>query len=267
MSESTATKSNVFKEDLSLAVGGSGAEETGTRKTSTGGSVSLTQLDASHIKFQTVAKSLEDLVDGGKDVTIKPLNIDAGGTLTVAGVNTLSNLTPAGYVKNSVTGVLSTVTPIPVTDIGNGVVSNTEFELLNGATAIPIAATQAQQETGTATTVFVSPGVQQYHPSAAKAWVKVTGAGTPAIAASYNVTSVTDVGPGSFTVNFTVAFSSINYSIAGVASWKAASWIGVVCIDNAVPPAAAACRLGIFNTLNDAVADLDYWTAAFFGDQ
>ena len=82
MSESTVTKSKVFKEDIALATGGTGAEETGTRLTSTGGEITLTKLDLGHIKFRTLAKTVDDLVDGGQDVHIKPSSITMEGTLT-----------------------------------------------------------------------------------------------------------------------------------------------------------------------------------------
>ena len=39
------------------------------------------------------AKTVGDLFDGGKDVTIQPLNIDAGGTLAVVGASTLTGNT------------------------------------------------------------------------------------------------------------------------------------------------------------------------------
>lgn len=74
------------------------------------------------------------------------------------------------------------------------------------------AASQAEQEAGSSTTVYVSPGRQQFHPSAAKAWVNFNGTGTVAIRASYNVTSVTDNGAGDYTVNFTTAIKDANYS-------------------------------------------------------
>ncbi len=84
-----------------------------------------------------------------------------------------------------------------------------------GASALPAwaaptqAATQANQETGTSTTTYVSPGRQQYHPSAAKAWLKWSySTGTPTIDSSYNVTSLTDNGTGDLTVNYTTALSA-----------------------------------------------------------
>jgi hypothetical protein len=49
----------------------------------------------------------------------------------------------------------------------------------------------------------------------AKAWVNFDGTGTPTIRASYNVTNVTKVATGSYTVNFTTAMPDANYSTVG----------------------------------------------------
>ena len=45
----------------------------------------------------------------------------------------------------------------------------------------------------------------------AKAWVNFNGTGTPAIRASYNVSSITGIGTGQYRVNFTNAFNDTNY--------------------------------------------------------
>ena len=45
-----------------------------------------------------------------------------------------------------------------------------------------------------------------------RAWVNFNGTGTVAIRASFNVSSITDNGTGDYTVNFTNAFSDINYA-------------------------------------------------------
>jgi hypothetical protein len=47
----------------------------------------------------------------------------------------------------------------------------------------------------------------------AKAWVNFNGTGTVAIRASFNVSSITDNGVGSYTINFTTALSSASYSL------------------------------------------------------
>jgi hypothetical protein len=44
-----------------------------------------------------------------------------------------------------------------------------------------------------------------------RAWVNFNGTGTPAIRASFNVSSITDNGTGDYTVNFTTAMSDANY--------------------------------------------------------
>jgi len=70
-----------------------------------------------------------------------------------------------------------------------------------GFGAAGTAATQSDQETGSSTSKFVTPGRQQYHDSAAKAWVVFNGTGTVAIRDSYNVSSITDGGTGIYVVN------------------------------------------------------------------
>lgn len=49
----------------------------------------------------------------------------------------------------------------------------------------------------------------------AKAWVNFNGTGTVAIRASFNVSSITDAGTGTYNVNFTTAMPDANYAIAG----------------------------------------------------
>lgn len=73
-------------------------------------------------------------------------------------------------------------------------------------------ATQAEQEAGAANDKAVTPGRQQFHPSAAKAWIKIQGVGAVTIFSSYNVSSVTDLGTGQYRVNFTNPMSSGSYA-------------------------------------------------------
>lgn len=76
------------------------------------------------------------------------------------------------------------------------------------------AATQAQQEAASSTTVYVSPGRQQYHPSAAKAWGQITiSAGAATAVSSYNVSSVSNNATGNYSPVYAVNFSSGNYCV------------------------------------------------------
>jgi hypothetical protein len=92
--------------------------------------------------------------------------------------------------------------------MGAGVSISTGFLTV----AVPAVASQAEQEAGTVTSTYTSPGRQQYHPSAAKAWAHYDSTtATPTLNASYNVSSLTDNSVGQITVNFSVAMSSANY--------------------------------------------------------
>lgn len=83
--------------------------------------------------------------------------------------------------------------------------------------AFQTAASQAEMEASSSTTVPVTPGRQHYHPSAPKAWCMFNGqaAGTNAPTAGYNVASVTRNGEGDYTITFTNAMSSANYCVIG----------------------------------------------------
>lgn len=84
------------------------------------------------------------------------------------------------------------------------------------------AATQAEQETGTSTTVAVTPGRQQFHPSAAKGWSKAGVVGSSV--ADYNLTGVVDDGTGLITFTWNVDFSTANY--VAVYSFQATAFNG-----------------------------------------
>jgi len=92
---------------------------------------------AAYLRWNAAGTALELVVDlpvGGGDQTV-------GGNLVVGGTITAPLLTPAGFVKNSVTGLLSTA-PIAAGDLpaaistlklGAGIVSDTELGYLDGA--------------------------------------------------------------------------------------------------------------------------------------
>lgn len=75
----------------------------------------------------------------------------------------------------------------------------------------PSAASQAQQETGTDVATFVSPGRQQFHPSALKWWAQVAADGS-ALTVNYNVSGITDTGTGNLTISIATDFSSANWA-------------------------------------------------------
>lgn len=142
------------------------------------------------------------------------LTTDVTGTLPVANGGTGVASTTAYAVLcggTTTTGALQSIA-----SVGN----SGEVLTSNGASALPTfqaapagtEVTQAEQETATNTTHYVSAAKQQYHPSAAKFWIEADGAGTSNLI-SYNVTSITDIGTGVLTVTINVDFSSANWCV------------------------------------------------------
>jgi hypothetical protein len=80
----------------------------------------------------------------------------------------------------------------------------------------------------------------------ARAWVIFNGTGTPSIYASGNVTSITDNGTGDYTITFTTALPSANYSVALTVDNSGSSAPNIF-IDNATAPTTTTLRIGCAN--------------------
>lgn len=72
-------------------------------------------------------------------------------------------------------------------------------------------ALQSDMETATSLLLAVTPGRQQFHPSAAKMWARAAGAGT--LTESFNMTSVTDTGTGDLDGTINVDFSTATWCL------------------------------------------------------
>lgn len=132
--------------------------------------------------------SIDVVVDSGATLVIDP-----NASETIDGATTLSIVGPMQ---------------------GKIVCNGTLFRSIGFASAT--AATQSEQETGSSTTVFVTPGRQQFHPSAAKVWGQAGVTGN--LIVGYNVTSITDGGAGIATVVVGTDFSTDNVAITDVVS-------------------------------------------------
>jgi hypothetical protein len=206
------------------------------------------------------------IVQSGVTVKVAVSNLTAGRSVSATAVaitgstsGTATIVTPA--VAGTPTITLPIVTGTLATLAGTESLTNKTLTspVLDTAVTGTAVATQAQQETGTATNVLVTPGRQQYHPSAAKVWSKGNFAG--AVTIGYNTASVTDDGVGLFTVVFTTAFSSADYAYS-VTSRSASDIWG----QGYNAPAAGSCSCATVRgdrTLQDATT----WQFISFGDQ
>jgi hypothetical protein len=179
----------------------------------------VTDLPADFEVFgQAVATSMADLLGGTTgQVLSKTSNTDMDFTwVTSDDANAIQNTIVDA--KGDLIGATAADTPARLAVGTNGQVLTADSTAATGlawATASSglSAASQAEMETATSTTVAVTPGRQQYHPSSSKAWIVFNGEGTIAILGSYNVSSITDGGTGVYKVDWNVDFSSTNYAV------------------------------------------------------
>ena len=88
----------------------------------------------------------------------------------------------------------------------------TAYETKLDAVNAGVAASQAEMEAASSNTVAATPGRVQNHPGVCKGWCHFNDAGTAAIDASYNSTSLADNGTGDYTWTFATDMSSANYA-------------------------------------------------------
>lgn len=148
------------------------------------------------------------ILPGGANITTT-----AGDCLFAVSLGTGNWLVPfyqhvSGYVTAAGTQTLTNKTltaPTLTSPVINTAITGTAI------------ASVAQQRTGTAVDVVVTPGRVSDHPSAAKAWVNWdSSSAVPTInGTAYNVTSLTDNGQGDVTIVFTNAMPSTNYCVSG----------------------------------------------------
>ena len=126
------------------------------------------------------------------------------------------------------------------------------------------AATQTQMETATDNATMATPLNVNWHPGAAKAWVKFNSAGT--IAASWNITSITDNGAGDWTVNIGTDFSSADYC-GQVCAGTTIGLGSVFYCCSAITAGTFRIRANDYTGAANEPTTLDAIFAVFFGDQ
>lgn len=126
-------------------------------------------------------------------------------------------------------------------------------------------ATQAEQETGTATNVWVTPGIQKYNALHPKA-ILCYNLSTQSIIFSTGVSGVVRNATGDFTVTLNFSFSSAAaYSVVGWARGATASAPAIVSADPAGTKTASTIQLIVENDASTPVNSIEV-TVVFFGD-
>lgn len=93
-----------------------------------------------------------------------------------------------------------------------------------------------------------------------RAWVNFNGLGVVAINGSGNVSSITDLATGTYTVNFTTSFSDTNYA-PFVSLHKYTSYAEDAYFS---PPVSVSSNVVVVYTTAGVAADVDVVTASYF---
>lgn len=147
---------------------------------------------------------------------------------------------------------------------GTAAGNSLRYEQLWNGSNLTIAATQANQETGTSNAVAVTPGVQQYHPSASKCWASYA-ATTNSVLSSYNMTSVSDNGSGTNTFTIATDMSAANQCFVA-SSYDNGSAAASLAIFSGTVDAGVVTVITI-NPTSAVAADSAYVSLVGYGDQ
>ena len=123
----------------------------------------------------------------------------------------MSKVTISGNVSG--TGTFTIASPNSNTDRTLNLPDASGDVVLNSATQTLTNKTLTTPNIDSAQFATVSGTAPLY---ACRAWVNFNGTGTVAIRGSGNVSSVTDGGTGSYTVNFTTALPDLNFSVVSM---------------------------------------------------
>jgi hypothetical protein len=251
--------------NIGLGVNGAKVLDIGTAGLGVTGTLSSTSDFAINTsKFTVAASSGNSVVAGTLGVTgdvavnTNKFNVTAAsGNTTVAG--TLGVTSDVAVNTNKFTVAASSGNTVVA-----GTLNVTGLSTLSGGIS-GIMAAKSDQGTaaspGASTTLAVNPGVQQFHPSAAKCWLKANSSN--AVVTSYNITSTTNTGTGIMDVTIGTDFSTSNF--CSVVSASIASNISAN-TDPSTGLAAGTVRVLMFNT-NSGAAASSATALSCYGDQ
>ena len=232
----------------------------GTKRTvySAGNGIDFAESNAGTVTSVAVSGGTTGLTTSGGPIT-------SSGTITLAGTLALAN---GGTGATTAAGALTNIVGFTPVQQGGGTSMGTN-KVYVGWNGIGLFAqvdttslgrivvnADATGATGTySSTLLFAPGNTPLF--AARAWVNFNGQGTVAIRGSGNVSSITDLGTGSYTVNFTHAMIDANYAVTGsvTASFGGAS-LGTASQSSGGVTVSASYNNGAF--------DPDYVSCAFF---
>lgn len=183
-------------------------------------------------------------------------NITFGDGSIIAGVATQNNVYNV-VTANANTGVGNTTVTftsntaainVGMIVYGAGFGRGTTVSSLVNANTIVVSSAAANTATNTRIS-FIEPNrvvtADVAGPGLCKAWVNFNGAGTVAIRAAFNVSSIQDNGSGDYTVNFTTAMPDVNYNFTGTVTDSGSTALFGIARGGAFSQTASSLRIGV----------------------
>ncbi len=152
------------------------------------------------------------------------LAIDNGGTVELAVVN-LAGATPINEMGLINTAILNAASTSATTIYSQAARSNVAYRVMGYVQSTQAAAgtwsSSPSQVQGQGGQAIIEQKSQKELPTA---WVNFNGAGTVSIRDSFNISSITDLGVGSFRLNFSSSMSNTNYAtVVTHSNWTGAT--------------------------------------------
>jgi len=144
----------------------------------------------------------------------------AGGARTNLGLGTIA--TQAANNVSISGGSITGIADLAIADGGTG--ASTALAAWNNLVQSASTTVEGAVEKATSAEViaetadkYADAATMQSHNGIAKAWVNFNGSGTVSIRDSYNVSSITDNGTGSYTLNLSITMANSDYAVGGSA--------------------------------------------------
>jgi hypothetical protein len=209
----------------------------------------------------TLARIAVIAIDNSGTVEVACMNIAGGANLDETGVISTTAEGGAGTADSALVAYSTTArTSVPYRLMGY--IETTQATAGTWASAPSV----IQGAGGLAAISTAMNAVGSAPMFACRAWVNFNGAGTVAISGGGNVSSITDLGVGSYAVNFSTALPTANYAYCSTGKSGGGGGTSATCMEqnNGMPPTTTSCAMVAKASATGGLIDPGFISLAIF---